>query len=80
VADFRRNGWPDCVGITGRFASDYAPFLKTLPVLAQKSLSGIVDFCMKDIRQAKRKSETPRVESLNKIETRRGKPESGDLR
>ena len=24
VADFRRNRWPDCVGITGRFASDYA--------------------------------------------------------
>jgi hypothetical protein len=41
-----------------------ARFLKTLPVLAQKSLSGIVDFCM--IRErisgmAKRKSETPRV-------------------
>ena len=24
VADFRRNRWPDCVGISGRFASDYA--------------------------------------------------------
>jgi len=24
VADFRRNRWPDYVGITGRFASDYA--------------------------------------------------------
>ena len=23
VADFHRNRWPDCVGITGRFASDY---------------------------------------------------------
>jgi len=24
VADFRRNGWPDCVGISGRLGSDYA--------------------------------------------------------
>jgi len=24
VADFRRNRWPECLGITGRFASDYA--------------------------------------------------------
>jgi len=24
VADFRRNRWPDCVGISGRLASDYA--------------------------------------------------------
>jgi hypothetical protein len=24
VADFRRNRWPECVGIAGRFASDYA--------------------------------------------------------
>jgi hypothetical protein len=24
VADFRRNRWPDCLGISGRFASDYA--------------------------------------------------------
>ncbi len=24
VVDFRRNRWPDCFGITGRFASDYA--------------------------------------------------------
>ena len=24
VADFRRNGWPDCLGISGRFGSDYA--------------------------------------------------------
>ena len=24
VADFRRNRWPDCVGFTGRLASDYA--------------------------------------------------------
>jgi hypothetical protein len=28
VADFRRNRWPDCVGITGRFASDYARLCK----------------------------------------------------
>ena len=25
VADFRRNRWPDCVGISGRLSSDYAP-------------------------------------------------------
>jgi hypothetical protein len=24
VADFHRNGWPDCVGISGRLGSDYA--------------------------------------------------------
>ena len=24
MADFRRNGWPDCVGISGRLGSDYA--------------------------------------------------------
>jgi len=24
VADFRRNRWPDCVGISGRLPSDYA--------------------------------------------------------
>jgi hypothetical protein len=29
VADFRRNRWPDCVGISGRLASDYA-FLSAL--------------------------------------------------
>ena len=23
MADFRRNGWPDCVGISGRLGSDY---------------------------------------------------------
>jgi hypothetical protein len=30
VADFRRNRWPDCVGISGRFASDYAGYVRGL--------------------------------------------------
>jgi transposase len=28
VAGFRRNQWPACIGISGRFASDYAAILK----------------------------------------------------
>ena len=44
VADFRRNRWPDCLGISGRFASDYALLLsnrinniETAPVSGMKA-------------------------------------------
>ena len=45
VADFRRNGWPDCLGISGRFGSDYAVTAcdsrppVPLPVCSERSFS-----------------------------------------
>ena len=42
VADFRRNRWPDCVGITGRFASDYAAGVPFTSV-SKRTCSGDTD-------------------------------------
>ncbi len=47
MADFRRNRWPDCVGITGRFASDYAGGSRAaeiLPVAVRGGCRSIISF------------------------------------
>ncbi|MGY4479250.1 alpha/beta fold hydrolase [Bradyrhizobium sp. USDA 3364] len=47
MADFRRNRWPGCVGISGRLASDYAIW----PAAPIKRLAGVGHYCFEDTPQ-----------------------------
>ncbi len=43
VAAFRRNGWPTCVGISGRLGSEYAYFFEAMTKLRDKFLNVPLD-------------------------------------
>jgi hypothetical protein len=46
VADFRRNGWPDCVGISGRIGSDYAALPSSASNQAIPSKMAVMSACI----------------------------------